>query len=228
MSRRRPDKRCRQVTFFRDRSEAGRLLAEKLTAYKDRRPVVLALPRGGVPVGLEIARTLAAPLDIVLVRKLGAPSRPELALGAVVDGPHPEIFVNRDIAEALAVADAYVQAEAERELQEIERRRALYLGGRPPLDLAGRAAIVVDDGIATGATARVALRAARRGGAAEVILAAPVAPPESAEELAGECDAAIFLDTPADFGAVGFYYGDFAQLSDDDVRRLLAEAPQAG
>lgn len=216
------------MTFFRDRSDAGRQLAARLTAYSDRNPLVLALPRGGVPVGLEIARALGAPLDVVLVRKLGAPSRPELALGAVVDGPNAEIFVNRDIADALAVPEDYVQAEADRELQEIERRRALYLGGRPPVDLNGRAAIVVDDGIATGATARVALRAARRGGAAEVILAAPVAPPESAKELGRECDEAVFIDIPADFGAVGFYYGDFTQLTDDNVRQLLAEAPQSG
>lgn len=216
------------MTLFRDRTDAGRQLADRLLTYKERNPVVLALPRGGVPIGLEIARVLAAPLDIVLVRKLGAPSRPELALGAVVDGPHPEVFVNREIAEALAVPDEYVQAEADRQLHEIERRRGLYLGGRPPVDLAGRAAIVVDDGIATGATARVALRAARRGGAAEVILAAPVAPPDSAVELGQECDEAVFLDTPRDFGAVGFYYRDFAQLTDDDVRRLLAEATQPG
>jgi putative phosphoribosyl transferase len=216
------------MTFFSDRSEAGRLLAERLAAYKERKPVVLALPRGGVPVALEIARALEAPLDVVLVRKIGAPFRPELALGAVVDGPQPEVFVNREIASALAVSQDYVETEVARQLEEIERRRALYLGGRRPVDLTGRAAIVVDDGIATGATARVALRAARRGGAAEVILAAPVAPPESAVELREECDEAIFLDTPPDFGAVGFYYANFAQLTDDDVRRMLAEAPQPG
>jgi putative phosphoribosyl transferase len=216
------------MTFFSDRSEAGRLLAERLAAYKERKPVVLALPRGGVPVALEIARALEAPLDVVLVRKIGAPFRPELALGAVVDGPQPEVFVNREIASALAVSQDYVETEVARQLEEIERRRALYLGGRRPVDLTGRAAIVVDDGIATGATARVALRAARRGGAAEVILAAPVAPPESAVELREECDEAIFLDTPPDFGAVGFYYADFEQLTDEDVRRMLAELPQPG
>ncbi|HEX2255773.1 MAG TPA: phosphoribosyltransferase family protein [Afifellaceae bacterium] len=215
------------LTLFRDRSEAGRLLAEKLLAYKDRSPLVLALPRGGVPVALEIAKALEAPLDIVLVRKIGAPFRPELALGAVVEGPQAEVFVNRDIATALAVSEDYIEREASRQLEEIERRRALYLGDSLPVTLTGRTVIVVDDGIATGATARVALRAARRGGAAAVILAAPVAPPESAEELGRECDATVFLDTPADFGAVGFYYADFAQLSDEDVRRLLADAPKA-
>jgi putative phosphoribosyl transferase len=216
------------VSLFSDRSEAGRLLADKLLAYKVQSPLVLALPRGGVPVGLEVARALGAPLDLVLVRKIGAPFRPELALGAVVDGPDPEIFINRDIATALAVPDDYVEAEAGRQLEEIERRRRIYLGDRAPAALAGRTAIVVDDGIATGATARVALRAARRAGAARVILAAPVAPPDSAAELRRECDEAIFLATPPDFGAVGFYYADFAQLSDEDVRRLLQEAPQPG
>src|SRR5512137_671410 len=147
---------------FADRTEAGRLLAARLLSRRPVDAVVYALPRGGVPVAAEVARALGAPLDLVLVRKLGAPGNPELALGAVVDGTEPETVLNEDIVAFTGAGEAFIAAARARELREIERRRALYLAGRAPLDPKGRTAIVVDDGLATGATARAALRALRR------------------------------------------------------------------
>jgi len=147
---------------FHDRSDAGRRLAEELRHLKDKKPVVLALPRGGVPVGIEIAKALAAPLDLVLVRKIGVPWQPELALGAVTDGEHPQTYIDHELATALAIPDDYVKEETARQVEELERRRQVYCAGRAPVDIAGSTAIVVDDGIATGATMRVALQAVRR------------------------------------------------------------------
>ena len=209
---------------FADREAAGRLLASKLAHHKDRQPIVLALPRGGVAVGFEIARALGAPLDIVLVRKIGVPWQPELALGAVTDGPSPETFIDEDLARALGIPEGYAQEETARQLQEIERRRATYCAGRPPADVAGRTAIVVDDGIATGATMRVALRAVRRRNPAHLVLAVPVAPPETLAEFRKEADEAICLETPDMLGAIGFYYRDFHQMSDAEVTDFLARA----
>jgi putative phosphoribosyl transferase len=211
--------------MFEDRAQAGRLLADKLLPLEAQRPVVLALPRGGVPVGLEIARALKAPLDLLLVRKIGAPGHPEFALGAIVDGVSPGLVLNEEALEALDVPEAYIRAEADRELEEIERRRRLYLRGRPPVDVRDRTVIVVDDGIATGATVRVALQALARSGAAWRVVAAPVAPPDTAEMLRAACDEAVFLATPADFRAVGLYYADFRQLEDAEVMALLEHAP---
>ena len=212
--------------MFRDRSDAGRRLAQKLLHLKHTRPVVLALPRGGVPVAFEISKAIEAPLELLLVRKIGAPREPELAVGAVVDGHSPERFINRSIVDALRVPPSYIEKESQRQLEEIERRRQLYLPGRSPVSLIGRTVIVVDDGIATGATVRVGLRALRDGGAAWMVLAAPVAPAEVAEELGSECDEAVFLLTPADFRAVGVYYDDFRQLDDAEVILLLRRAAE--
>jgi putative phosphoribosyl transferase len=209
---------------FADRAEAGRLLAGKLMHLKDRQPVVLALPRGGVAVGFEIARALGAPLDIVLVRKIGVPWQPELALGAVSDGGQPETFIDDQLARALPLPARYVEEETARQLAEIERRRNAYCAGRPPVDSAGRTAIVVDDGIATGATMRVALRTVRRRAPARLVLAVPVAPPDTLADLGREADEAICLDTPPMLGAIGFYYYDFHQMSDAEVTDLLARA----
>jgi len=209
---------------FADREAAGRQLATRLAHLKDRGAVVLALPRGGVAVGFEIARALGAPLDIVLVRKIGVPWQPELALGAVTDGPSPETFIDEDLARALGIPEGYAQEETARQLQEIERRRATYCAGRPPADVAGRTAIVVDDGIATGATMRVALRAVRRRNPAHLVLAVPVAPPETLAEFRKEADEAICLETPDMLGAIGFYYRDFHQMSDAEVTDFLARA----
>lgn len=209
---------------FADRAEAGRRLGEKLVHLKDRQPVVLALPRGGVAVGFEIAQALAAPLDVVLVRKIGVPWQPELALGAVSDGAETEKFIDNELAKVLSLPEHYVEEETARQLAEIERRRQIYCAGRPMLDIKGRTAIVVDDGIATGATMRVALRAARRRGPARLVLAVPVAPPETLAELGKEADETVCLDTPEMLGAIGFYYRDFHQMSDEEATDLLARA----
>ena len=211
---------------FADRGEAGRRLADKLLHLKDRKPVVLALPRGGVAVGFEIARALEAPLDIVLVRKIGVPWQPELALGAVTDGAEHQTFIDRVLAARLEVPESYIEEETARQLQEIERRRKSYCEGRPALAIAGRTAIVVDDGIATGATMRVALQAVRRRGPARLVLAVPVAAPDTLAALRAEVDEAVSLETPVELGAIGFYYRDFHQMSDDEVTDLLARAPQ--
>jgi putative phosphoribosyl transferase len=208
--------------MFRDRKDAGERLAALLLHLKDRSPVVLALPRGGVAIGDAVAGILGAPLDVVLVRKIGMPWQPELALGAVADGGAPEIFIDEAMQEALAIPADYVQEETRRQLAEIERRRRIYCAGRPPVEIAGRPAIVVDDGIATGATMRVALRAVRRRGPARLVLAAPVAAAETLAALAGEADERVCVAAPKGLGAIGFYYEDFHQMSDDEVIALLA------
>jgi putative phosphoribosyl transferase len=211
---------------FTDRAEAGCRLAGKLAHLRDRRPIVLALPRGGVAVGFEIARALEAPLDVVLVRKIGVPWQPELALGAVSDGPRAETFIDVALAKELPLPARYVEEETARQLEEIERRRDIYCAGRPPLEINDRTAIVVDDGIATGATMRVALRAARRRGPAHLVLAVPIAPPQTLADLGREADEAVCLDTPSMLGAIGFYYRDFHQMSDAEVTDMLARSPR--
>jgi putative phosphoribosyl transferase len=209
--------------MFADRKTAGRQLSQRLQYLRHEKPVVLALPRGGVPVGFEIAEGLDAALDIVLVRKIGVPWQPELALGAVVDGADPQIVINDSLAAELAIDESYIKSETARQLEEIERRRKLYLGDRPPVPLAGRTVIVVDDGIATGSTVRTALRAIRNAGAGKIVLAAPVAPRDALDELRGEVDEIICLSTPSPFIAVGAHYAEFAQLADADVILLLEE-----
>lgn len=211
---------------FADRAEAGRRLAEELRRFKDERPVVLALPRGGVPVAYEVARALAAPLDLVLVRKIGAPFQPELAIGAVVDGERPELVVNRDLVEDYRIPESYLEKERERQLAEIERRRQLYLAGRSRAPVQGRTAIVIDDGIATGATMEVALHATRNARPRRLVLAVPVAPPDTIERLRGEVDEVVCLMMPAFLGAIGSFYRDFRQLGDDEVVALLEQAAQ--
>jgi putative phosphoribosyl transferase len=210
--------------LFADRAEAGRLLAERLLPLGLEQPVVLALPRGGVPVGFAVAKALAAPLDLVLVRKIGAPGQPELAVGAVVDGSRPETVLNRDIVRSLAVPKAWIEAEADRQLAEIERRRQRYFEGRERASVEGRTAIVVDDGIATGATMAAALHATRRAGPSELVLAVPVAPPDTLDRLRHDADRVVCLATPASFMAVGGFYRDFAQVEDDEVSDLLRRA----
>ncbi|HYE00067.1 MAG TPA: phosphoribosyltransferase family protein [Alphaproteobacteria bacterium] len=210
---------------LRDRLEAGRLLAERLEHLRDRRPVVLALPRGGVPVGYEIAQRLEAPLDILLVRKIGAPEQPELAVGAVVDGPETHTLVNDRVVEDLGVTDEYIAEARDRGMEEIERRRQLFAAGRPPIDLKGRTVIMVDDGIATGATVRASIAALRMQLPAHVVLAVPVAPAETALALAAECDELVILAKPDQFHAVSAYYQDFRQLDDEDVIHWLKRLP---
>ena len=210
--------------LFANRREAGRQLAQRLLALTDNNPVVLALPRGGVPVGLEIARALSAPLDLVLVRKIGAPNQEELALGAVADGEHPELVTDPDLVDQLDISPEYLAEARSTALRELERRRRVYLGDRQPVDVAGRTAIIVDDGVATGATMLAALRATRRRGPARLVLAVPVASPDALRRLRREADETVCLDTPADFFAVGQFYGAFPQLRDGEVIKLLNEA----
>jgi putative phosphoribosyl transferase len=207
--------------MYRDRSDAGRRLAARLLGYRNEHPVVLALARGGVPVGFEVAEALDAPLDVLLVRKIGVPFQPELALGAVIDGDKPETFIDEEVVSALEIPEDYVRDETARQLAEIERRRKIYLANRAPVSIVGRTAIVVDDGIATGATTRVALRAVARRHPAKVILAVPVAPPHAVEELQPEVDAIVCLATPVGFHAIGCFYDDFAQVNDETVVHLL-------
>lgn len=215
---------------FTDRADAGRRLAEPLLRFKDRRPVVLALPRGGVPIGYEIARALAAPLDVVLVRKLGAPHQTELAVGAIALGSEPVIVTHPGLIATLGIAERELAAIEIREREELARREEIFRAGRPPPKIAGRTAILVDDGIATGATMLAALRATRSGQPANLVLAVPVAPPETLEALAVEADEIVCLHQPRWFVAVGRFYQHFPQLEDREVVELLerARAPDAG
>lgn len=210
--------------LFTDRHDAGRQLTKRLQPLKGQRPVVLALPRGGVPLGFEIARALAAPLDLVLVRKIGAPHHEELAIGAIADGEDPELVIDSDLATHLDVSPEYLAEAKAAALREIERRRRAWFGDRQPVDVTGCTAIVVDDGIATGATMLAALRATRRRKPARVVLAVPVAPPDTLKKLRSEADQVVCLDTPADFFAVGQFYRRFPQLDDEEVIALLDQA----
>lgn len=213
--------------IFIDRVEAGRLLAEKLIEKNYADPVILALPRGGVPVGAEIAEALNAPLDVVLVRKIGVPSQPELAVGAVVDGSNPQVVVNEDVRQLAGVSREQFEQEKERQLGEIERRRKLYLNGRERAAIKGKTAIVVDDGIATGATVRAALKALRQDEPARLVLAVPVAPPDTVAQLRASVDDLICLQMPEPFYAIGLHYSDFAQISDDEVVAVLKRRREA-
>jgi putative phosphoribosyl transferase len=210
--------------LFRDRRDAGRRLAQALAGLDLPNPVLLALPRGGVPVAVEAAGLLRAPLDLVLVRKIGAPGHQELAAGAIVDGSRPDLVRNEDVIRSYRIDESYLAAEAERQLAEIERRRRLYLGERPRVPLEGRDAVVVDDGIATGATVRAALQAVRRARPRSLVLAVPVAPPETLAELRPLCDWIVCLESPPDFHAVGQFYANFAQVEDGEVIELLRSA----
>lgn len=209
--------------IFADRTEAGRLLAQIIEEKHYEDPVVFALPRGGVPVAFEVARTIGAPMDLVLVRKIGTPGQPELALGAVVDGQTPQCVVNEDIKKRAHISDTELEREKQRQIEEIDRRRALYLGDRGRLSVEGKTAIVIDDGIATGATARVALRALRKSRPAKLVLAVPVAPAETLKSLGDEVDELLCLQSPEPYYAVGYFYRDFDPVSDQDVASLLAD-----
>jgi erythromycin esterase-like protein/predicted phosphoribosyltransferase/predicted alpha/beta-hydrolase family hydrolase len=209
---------------FTDRSDAGRQLGARLREMGPERPVVYALPRGGVPVAIEIAKALKAPLDLLLVRKIGAPGAPELAIGAVAEGATPGTVRNPEIMAHAGADDAFFARAMQRELAEMERRRTLYLGGRARLSPAGRTAIVVDDGLATGATAKAALDALRRQGAAKTVLAVPVAPVDTLAEMAAHADQIVCLYPARRFHGVGSFYDDFHQLTDEETIGLLREA----
>jgi putative phosphoribosyl transferase len=207
--------------MFRDRQEAGERLAAAVATVVDGPSVVLAIPRGGVVVGAPVARALRAPLDVVVPRKVGAPHNPELGLGAVAPGVR---VLDRRLIAYLEVDEAYLDRAIAREEREIERRTAAYRQGLPPLDLHGRTAVVVDDGVATGGTAIAAIRWAAAEGAASVVFAAPVAPPDTVVRLQVECDHVVIPLTPDRFSAVGEWYDRFDQVGDDEVCAVLAEA----
>jgi putative phosphoribosyl transferase len=204
---------------FVDRDDAGRRLADVLADVVAASAVVLGIPRGGVVVAVPVARRLGAPLDVVVPKKIGAPFNPELGLGAVAPGVR---VLDSDLIGRLGVSEGYLEREIAREEAEIERRTAAYRGGLPPLDLEGRTAVVVDDGVATGGTAVAAARWARAQRAPTVVFAAPVGPPDTAARLGEACDRVVLLHAPPNFAAVGEWYDRFDQVSDDEVRAALA------
>lgn len=214
--------------MFRDRADAGHRLGALLGRHRNEHPIVVAVPRGGVPVGFEVARALGAPLEIVVVRKLRAPDQPELGIGAVADGDHPDTILNQELIQLAGVSRDYLALEIERQLAEIKRRQELYRQGRGAADLRGFTVILIDDGIATGGSIRAALRSVRRSGASKVILAVPVAPPDTIEALRTEADEIVCVATPDYLGAIGEFYVDFLQTSDSEVIRLLEEARRIG
>ena len=210
---------------FPNRIEAGRLLAEKLEKYADRDDViVLGLPRGGVPVASEVAKRLRAPLDVFIVRKLGVPGFEELAAGAIASGGVR--VLNEDVMRAIPHADEAIETVTARETEEMQRREQTYREGRPAPELRDRIAILVDDGLATGATMRAAVKALRQRGAAKIVVAVPVGPPDTCHEIEEQADETICLSTPEFFQAVGQYYDDFSQTTDEDVRKLLGSAAE--
>jgi putative phosphoribosyl transferase len=211
------------VRQFRDRAEAGRLLAAKLAHYANRDDVlVLALPRGGVPVAFEIARSIHAPLDVFLVRKIAAPGQEELAMGAVATGNVR--ILQRDVIQALGISEAMIERATASALEELARRERVYRGSRPSPEVRGRIVILVDDGLATGSTMHAAVAALKQQQPARIVIAVPVAPPETCEEFRTEVDEVVCIATPEPFHAVGQWFANFAQLSDDEVRDYLERA----
>jgi putative phosphoribosyl transferase len=211
---------------FRDRREAGRRLAERLSGLRATSPLVLGLPRGGVPVAYEVAKALGSPLDILVVRKLGVPFQPELGMGAV--GEDGVRVLNADVLRQAGVNEAQLAQVEARERAEVEERATRLRGGRPAIPLQGRTVVIVDDGLATGGTARAAVRVARERGAARVILAVPVAPPETVATLRRDADDVVAVETPEPFFAIGGWYSDFSPTSDDEVVELLVRAAVSG
>lgn len=218
------------MVTFRDRREAGKRLAKQLGHLKAARPLVLALPRGGVPVGAEIARRLDAPLDVVVARKIGAPGQPELAIGAVAqigEGGPPATMLNREVLGMLGLTDGMVARLRQAQLQELIQRTARFRAGLPPLAVSGRTVILVDDGVATGATVEAAIAALRPLAPGRIVVAVPVAPRDTLDRLRGEADEVVCLSAPRDFLAIGAFYADFDQVEDAEVVRLLAESRAA-
>ncbi len=210
--------------MFDDRKQAGQALAVALEVLKLQHPVVLALPRGGVPVADEIAKALDAPLDVIVVRKVGAPGNPELAVAAIVDGDPADIVLNREIVEAYRLGNSELADLIRRERPELERRRTAFRGARHRLSIEGKTAIIVDDGAATGTTMKVAIRALKRRSPREIVVALPVAPPDTVAELSLEADRVVCLSQPVHFRALGYHYKAFPQLADEEVARALQDA----
>jgi putative phosphoribosyl transferase len=211
--------------IFADRREAGRVLASKLTEYSGRPDVlVLALPRGGVPVAYEVAKALHAPLDVFLVRKLGLPGREELAMGAIASGG--VLVLNEDLVRNLRIPKPVLEAVIAAEQEELARRERIYRGDRPPPDVRGRTVILVDDGLATGSTMRAAVAALRKQGPARIVVAVPIGAPETCSEFEREADDVVCAVTPQPLYAVGLWYGDFSQTTDEEVHDLLERATQ--
>jgi len=208
---------------YSNRSEAGQQLAMALDHYRGQDVIVLALPRGGVPVAAEVASHLGAPLDLLLVRKIGVPWQPELAMGAVIDGSKPAVVRNEETIRLAGISDAEFDGVCQRELAEIERRRRLYFGDRPPAETEGRVVIIIDDGIATGATVKAAVVGLKTKKPARIVVAVPVAPPGAVAEIKKEADEVVCPLQPRMFGAIGYFYGDFEQLTDGEVIRILSD-----
>jgi predicted phosphoribosyltransferase len=213
--------------MFSNRQDAGRQLAAALAHLRDSAPIVLGLPRGGVVVAAEIARALEAPLDVLVVRKIPAPFQPELALGAVTDGEAPHIVLNEQIVAALRVRQEHLDQAIADQLAEVRRRQETFRAGRPAPALRGRCVIVVDDGVATGATVAAGLQALRESGVSRLVLAVPVGPRETIGSLRSQVDELVCLYAPVSFSAVGTFYRDFRQTSDDEVVTLLERHSQA-
>jgi putative phosphoribosyl transferase len=215
-----------QITMpFKDRYDAGRQLAARLVDKAAENPLILALPRGGVPIGYEVAKALGAQMDLLMVRKIGAPGWPEYGIGAVIDGSDPHLVLNEEVVRQIAPSPNYIQAEMRRQLREIERRRLIYLGERRPVSVTDRTVIIVDDGIATGSTVKAALQGVHKNKPKKIILAIPVAARSTLVELEDQCDEIICLYTPSVFGAVGNFYNDFTQTEDNEVVALMEDIP---
>ena len=211
------------MSRYQDRRHAGRVLAAALQKYAGRRDVVvLAVPRGGVPVAYEIATRLGVPLDVFVVRKLGLPGHEELAMGAIASGG--VLVLNRSVVDQLEISEATLRRVTAKEQAELARREQLYRQGRPPLDVTGKTCILVDDGLATGSTMRAAIAALRQRGAREIVVAVPIAAPSTCEELESVADEVVCAATPEPFHAVGLWYADFEQTTDEEVRELLEAA----
>jgi len=212
------------MTFFSDRAEAGKQLASALSNFADKNAIVLAIPRGGVVVGYEISKPLRLPLDVIIPRKIGAPDNPELAIGAMTeDGT---IILDKSLVSYLGVSEGYIKAESERQKHEINRRLKMYRQNEPYPNLKGKDVIIVDDGIATGSTMKAALASVKNRGAKSVTIAVPVGPPSTIEDLKRQADSVVCLNMPEYFGAIGQFYGDFNQTTDEEVIELLKQSRQ--
>ena len=213
--------------MFRDREDAGQQLAERLLHLRDVNPLIFGLPRGGVVIASEVAAALGAPLDVLVVRKLGAPGRPELALGAITVGDDPHLTLNQDLIDLISVSDEYLQMEMDTQREEVKRRNDRYRQGRPAMSVEGRTTIIIDDGIATGATVLAGIMGLKDRKPGRLVLAVPVAASDSLEKLSQYVDEVVCLHAPDDFMSVGVFYSDFHQTTDDQVMELLERSQPA-